>query len=199
MNHNDIFKAVCLIAFIIFLIIKTKKNNTITEDRKYIIDQCISLLKTKITGKRKDYKPNDNIYRRLQKDRYNEKALTALAYDILEHCGIKPAYLYVRVEPYNQLDHKAGMYQNQQNYSQIIIFKKDAFTLYQIISILVHECMHFYLRYRNIYFNDTERNEILTDAATIYMGFGEYTRHSTAMGIGYINSAEVRYIKDKVS
>lgn len=193
--NNEQTIALILILSLGILIIKDTLFGKPNKERQELINRCILLLRMKTPGK-DTYEAKASIYERFYKNKYDNMALTALASDILQHCGLKPAALYVKVEAPDE--RKAGQYQIRGNASTITIFARPNYTHSQIMGILIHECMHFYLRARNIKFNDPEDNEILTDVTTIYMGFGRYTAKTTEAGIGYIKPAEVRYIEKTI-
>ena len=55
----------------------------------------------------------------------------------------------------------------------------------EVIAVLIHECMHYYLRATALGFEDRMKKEILTDTATIYFGFFE------CINRGYIHAGYI--------
>jgi hypothetical protein len=80
-----------------------------------------------------------------------------------------------------------------------------------IPAVLAHEVMHVFLHRKGIRFAETDRNEILTDTATIYLGFGGLTRDACrvetvyepgglrqmARKLGYLSEEEIGYVLAK--
>lgn len=76
----------------------------------------------------------------------------------------------------------------------------------KIIAILAHEIAHIYLQKRDIRFEDSHENEILTDTTAAFIGFGyallkSYNTEVTRVGnvtktekLGYLNCRELAYI-----
>lgn len=67
-------------------------------------------------------------------------------------------------------------------------------TTSEVIAVLIHECMHHILFSKNIRINNTFENELLTDIACLYYGFGDYI-NSGYIRVGYLKRNDIRYIK----
>ena len=82
-----------------------------------------------------------------------------------------------------------------------------------VFAIICHECMHHYLFHKQIKFGDNSENEILTDTAAVFMGFGnnmikgykpvEYYDSTVGVRrritIGYISTSEISEIQTKTA
>lgn len=194
-STNNIFSIIILILFAIGLI-KYHFNN-LKINNKSEIDISIKYLNNKITEKTKEYKIKQSIYDKFHKNNTDELVLTELAKDILKHCHLIPASLYIKINKSDISNNHAGMYKIQGNTSTIEINYRPGIKEEEIIAILIHECMHFFLRCRNLGFSDDQHNEILTDTAAIYMGYYKYLKAGYGR-VGYLNINEIEYIKNKL-
>lgn len=193
-SSENIYKIFYVIAFICFIIGLFKRNQgrpVINNNQE--INQCIIYLTKQIRRQAPEYKPNKDIYRRFQKNNTDEMVLTALARDILKHCHFTPAALFVRVNKNNRPQDIAGMYKIQGHDSTIEINYHADMREEEILAILIHECMHFYLRCRNLGYSNKDKNELLTDTTTIYMGFYKYMKAGYGR-VGYISPSTIDYI-----
>jgi hypothetical protein len=191
---NKIIALMTLIGFAIYIISNTVAKPN--QEKRTVINQCILLLNSKLHNKNKSYIPDKKAYNRFINDYLNNMNLNAMAYDILKHCGLRPASLYVTTTE-EFPEQAAGVYKIQGSQSTIEVKIRPYIRADEVLAVLIHECMHFYLRYKNIGYNDTYQNEMLTDVTTIYMGFYEqiikgYTR------TGYVKRNEIRYIKSTI-
>ncbi len=53
--------------------------------------------------------------------------------------------------------------------------------------------MHYFLFHSGLRFEERYANEILTDTATVYMGFYEYMYDGYLM-VGYLRDSELKYV-----
>lgn len=92
-----------------------------------------------------------------------------------------------------------GRFQTIDNLDCIFIGNSEIYDIEQKIAILAHEMSHYYLlRKHNVHFEETERNELLTELSTIYCGFGllllkGYKPYKTEIG-NRIYTSQVGYI-----
>jgi len=153
------------------------------------IDDSIAYLRDKRPITRRKYQPDERLWEKYQKHFWEEPVLTEMAGDILRHLGIPnnpPVYVVDDME-----GNAAGKY-----YGNAIEIKIQRYTRpNEVFAVLIHECMHYYLRLTGLGFPDVHKNEILTDTATIYFGFYDYI-YSGYIHVGYINESEIRYIND---
>jgi hypothetical protein len=69
-------------------------------------------------------------------------------------------------------------------------------------AVLAHEVMHVFLYRNRVWWDDQDRNEILTDTATVYLGTGwlmlnAYRVERTRQSLGYLSPAELGYVLAK--
>ncbi len=154
------------------------------------IDESIAYLKSKRPIRRREYQPDERLWEKYQNHFWEEPVLTELAGDILRHLGLPnnapPVYVVDDME-----GNAAGKY-----YGNAIAIKIQKYTRpNEIFAVLIHECMHYYLRLTGLGFPDVHKNEILTDTATIYFGFYDYI-YSGYIHVGYIKESEIKYINN---
>lgn len=164
----------------------------IRPDNREEIDESIAYLKAKRPIRRREYRPDERLWEKYQKHFWEESVLREMAGDILNHLGLPnnspPVYVVDDME-----GNAAGKY-----YGNAIEIKIQRYTRpNEVFAVLIHECMHYYLRLTGLGFSDVHKNEILTDTATIYFGFYDYI-YSGYIHVGYIKDSEIRYIKESI-
>ena len=77
------------------------------------------------------------------------------------------------------------------------------YTLQQIIYIICHECTHSFLFRKRLWFSNNDENEVFTEIASVYLGFGKYLKEGCKRiqkdlmfyTLGYITPNEVEYLR----
>jgi len=159
-------------------------------DNREEIDECIAYLKAKRPVKHRKYVPDERLWENYQKHFWEEPVLTQMAGDILRHLGLSnnapPVYVVDDME-----GNAAGKY-----YGSAIEIKIQRYTRpNEVFAVLIHECMHYYMRFTGLGVSDVHKNEILTDTATIYFGFYDFI-YSGYIHVGYIKESEIKYINN---
>ncbi len=115
-----------------------------------------------------------------------------MARDILKHLGLPNNSIPVYIV--DELDENAAGSYTYGSYGTCIEIKlkEDSYPP-EVLAILIHECMHYYLRLTRIGYADIHKKDILTDTATIYFGFFEFM-YEGYFRAGYINKSEMNYI-----
>lgn len=193
MEGLDLLEFVTLIIFLIWLVKQHFIGPKIKKKKKNIYQICIDKLQSRIKRPNQLYVPNKEIYKRFHQCNTDELVLTALATDILKHCGYKPAALYVRIVEKNLSSNVAGKYTINRNLSTIEIYIHPTISEKEILAILIHECIHFFLQCRGITMMYTQENEYLTDIAAVYMGFYDYMKKGYGR-VGYLKVHELAYV-----
>lgn len=194
MSFYGLFTIIVIMGFVFFVVIRQMGPTA----NKSTIDSSISLLEERLGGSRSEFHPDARLYEIFQADCTDPDILKCMATEILRHCGMEPNRLEVYAEEVNegealQGESAAGWYSYQDGVSRIAI-KVSKYARYnQILAVLIHECMHYFLRHSGIGYPDTQDNEILTDTTTVYMGFYEYMYHGSVM-VGYLRDSEFRYV-----
>ena len=189
----NILKIISLVAFVVYMILRAlgpTKN-------KAAIDESIGTLKERIPNRPKEYVPDSALYEAFQADCTNAALLTELAGGILRHCGMQPERLFVTTKSDRELKDAAGTYQFD-GYRSTITIRVSPSAHYNIVfSVLIHECMHYFLFRSGIEFEDSYKNEILTDTASVYMGFFPYMFKGYVM-VGYLRDSELKYVHERI-
>ena len=175
-----------LIVYFTFFSVKNKK----------VINESLEYLSRK-RPRKPIYEPKQSVYERFLCEYTEFTALTAMAKDIMRHLGLPNNS--IAVYPVDFIDgNAAGRYVNDAtgNYIEVRIMPDTKPS--EIMAILIHELMHYYLRSTGLGFNETLKNEILTDTATIYFGFGRFIDRGYSR-VGYIKFPEIQYIKRKLA
>jgi len=105
-------------------------------------------------------------------DRFNSVAIYNLVSHIMIH--LKAAFVRFTINlQFIDETNRPGEYSNKGGPVINLRLSRD-YTTEQIIAIVCHECTHHYLFSKGIRLEDEHENEILTDVAAIYLGFGNY-------------------------
>lgn len=151
----------------------------------------------------------------------DETVIQELAKDMLAHLGLPGDSVQVQVEqiPETQEQSTVANFDEGDTHNKIHIRIKRRYSQENIISILCHECSHHMLYTKGLEQLDPEKNEILTDVAAMYFGFGpfmiagytpviaptEYTdetgrvcRSKVWIKVGYMNVNQLAYIQRKI-
>lgn len=132
-----------------------------------------------------NFKIKDDLKRQLIYSRYDEKYLKQLMKEILLHMQL----------PYEKITFKkeyaskrkglpfVGLYNHSTK--EISLYLNANLSFETVVSILIHECTHYFLDSKNIKLEDRIQNEVLTDFTAVYLGFGNFLEK------GY---KEIRYV-----
>lgn len=127
----------------------------------------------------------DSLKRQLIYSRYDEKYLEKLMQNILYHMKLSSDDISFKKEYASKRKGLpfVGLYNDSTK--EISLYLNANLSFETVISILIHECTHYYLFSKGIKLNDRIQNEILTDFTAVYLGFGEFLEK------GY---KEIRYV-----
>lgn len=192
-NMEKTIEILTLIGFMFFLI----RKNSDKRINKKELDECIYYLYRRIPKRRSDYIPDQKILEQFYNNPLDEKTLYIFAKHIILHCGLKPAALQVKVKEKAD-NNEAGLYKIFGNASTIEIVARPGANKNEILATLIHECMHFYLRARGAVMQDKQKNEYMTDIATIYFGFYKYMKAGYGH-VGYLGKGDLKYVYNKIN
>ena len=121
------------------------------------------------------YEFNNQRIRNIRKGEFEEK-LKILGYWIIEYLGCvnSDTLFHINYVGAHDNEKNAGVYDNKSffGYKNISINIKPDYSVETIIYTVAHECMHKFLFHNKIVLENEMENEILTDIAVIYFGFG---------------------------
>ena len=209
LNFSTICEVLTVIGFCVFIIrtfILKKPPVPSAGKRKpsgELFQKCLALLKKYDKGSYGSYRVPEDILLQLQNDLRSEEALKRLLCSICGHLGINGEYIRLVTECRRETEY-AGNIATNGAFTTIKLELKPGYTLDAVIAILAHEATHLQLYYKGIHLKDDWENEILTDTATVYYGFGEYMYKGysvlrgefafTYQKVGYISQDDVKYI-----
>jgi len=209
LNFSTICEVLTVVGFCVF-IIRTfilKKppvpSSGKNKPSRELFQKCLELLKKRDRGSYGIYQVPGDILLQLQNDLHNEEALKNLLCSICGHLGINGEYIRLLTECRRETEY-AGNIATNGAFTTIRLELKPGYTLDAIIAILAHEATHLQLYYKGIRLKDDWENEILTDTATVFYGFGEYMYQGysvlrgefafTYQKVGYISQDDIKYI-----
>lgn len=139
-----------------------------------------------------------------------QKSAEALASRMMLYLGLPMTSPVVSLKNMDTGTHfeKAGMFYGDINRCHIDIYKRPFYRAKQIEAIMAHECTHYFLAYHHISLSDPEENELLTDTAAVYLGFGQLLNdgyatiqlpNNSTHTIGYITPSEIEVLQRKRS
>ncbi|MBR5916684.1 MAG: hypothetical protein IKZ76_01240 [Lachnospiraceae bacterium] len=193
MNIIDyIPETLCYIGGIVFVLGRIFGFMPVGGDKRELFYEIVSFL-FKYEYKKENYRVPDELYKRIKADKRDEEALNLLAKDIVSFCDVDCTDLIVTNQ--SDLVEAAGIYSSESN--EIRISLSNTRTADEVIAVLIHECMHYILRQKRLWLENTMKNEYLTDIACLFYGFDEYINKGYVL-VGYLKRNEIRYIKELI-
>lgn len=206
---DSIFELLAFIGFIYFLFKRfilhkaPVPSSAFKSVPKELLSECVEVLKKKEKKDYGIYTVPEDILNRLKADLGDEANLKRLLCSICAHLGINGEFIKLVVEDTFMSD-RAGEIATDLAFTTIRLELKPHYTPEAVIAVLAHEAIHLHLYYAGIRMRDTWENEILTDTAAVYCGFGEYIYKGYAVmrgefafsyqKVGYIRQEDVQYI-----
>ena len=210
MSLGDFFEILTFIGFGVFLfrLFILRKAPVPSSSYKKIprelFQKCIDTLKKQDKEIYEAYVVPRDILTALQTNMHDEVMLKKLLCSICGHMGINGEYIKLVVLDVFASD-RAGEISTSLAFTTIKLEMKQGYTLDAVIAILAHEATHLHLYYKGIHYSDPWENEVLTDTAAVYCGFGEYIYRGYAVmqgnfalsyqKVGYIRQEDVKYIE----
>ncbi len=208
---DDIFGILSLIGLASFLVRRfvlhksPVPSGTFGKVSPELLQECVALLQKKEGADYEEYVAPPQLLDRLRTNPGNVDYLKELLCDICAHVGIDGDFIKLVLED-EPLPDRAGEISTDLAFTTIRLDLKPHHTVDAVVAVLAHETMHLHLYYEGIRYNDTWKNEILTDTAAVYCGFGEYIYRGYAVmqgefalsyqKVGYIRQEDVRYIQE---
>lgn len=208
---SDIFEILSYIGLGYFLIkvlifrkppVPSSAFDTVPEE---LLQKCVVLLEKKEKCVYEPYAVPADILSALNANLSDEYYLKELLCSICGHLGIDGKFIRLIVQDTPMTD-RAGEISTDLAFTTIRLDLKAYYTLDAVIAVLAHEAIHLHLYYEGIRLKDTWENEVLTDTAAVYCGFGEYIYRGYAVmrgefalsyhKVGYIRQEDVRYIQE---
>ena len=170
-----------------------------------LLEECVALLKKRESREFGEYVVPPELLAALTANLCDKSVLKEVLCDICAHLGIDGDFIELIVED-EPLPDRAGEISTDLAFTTIRLDVKPHHSVDAVIAVLAHEAMHLHLYYEGISFRDTLKNEVLTDTAAVWCGFGEYIYRGYAVmqgefalsyrKVGYIRQEDVRYIQE---
>lgn len=199
--------------FLIFLIrMLLRKKPIQAGKRRRVLSDIIHRVETAFPCRPQPYRIPEQIYTVLKDNPHEERAVSALILDIHRFLGMDTSDLrcdirYIHdygMEEKGDKDNPAGSYMDCGDGSRLItIYLRKRYNLYTVTSIVAHETMHHFLEKQKIKYTNIAENELLTDVATLYLGFEEYmVKGNTDLydggnlfrNVGYLSKSELDFV-----
>lgn len=174
---------------------------------KELLDECIAQLEKEEKRKYEDYVLPVDLMRDLQLRPDDEEVLKRLLLNICEHMGMNGDFIKLVISD-TPVPERAGAISTDLAFTTIWLELRPPYIVDSIIAVLAHEVMHLHMYYEGIQRRDTWENEVLTDTAAVYCGFGEYIYKGYAVNqgemalsyrkVGYIRQEDVKYIMEVI-
>lgn len=210
LNINTIFELLSFIGLFCFLIRRfilhksPVPKSAFKAVPKELLQECVNLLRKREKKKYELYVAPEEITSALQADLGNEVHLKELLCSICAHLGIDGSFIKLVVEK-DYMPDRAGEISTDLAFTTIKLELRPRYTLDAVIAVLAHEATHLHLYYEGIRMRDIWENEVLTDTAAVYCGFGDYIYKGYALmqgdfafsyhKVGYISQEDVKYIE----
>lgn len=168
------------------------------------------------------YEMSPFVKMRLQDIWTDETVIHELVLDIMKHLGMPADSVKVHVTfiPDELVQETVGNFEEGASHNEIWISIKRRYSLENILSIVCHECSHHVLYSHDLEFADPTENEILTDVAAMYFGFGAYMLEGyqpstvktsyldengkkmqklTYIKVGYLDTKQLKFIQQRIN
>lgn len=145
----------------------------------------------------------------LERDPLSEYALNLFLQETAKHCGYSRAQIVLRLFPARDKT-PPGRISKLGSTFLMEIHMDVGNDIYGVLAVIVHEFCHFFLDSSGIELVNTRENEVLTDAAAVYFGFGRIMREgyrpkftvrdgkNTWSRIGYLDVRGIDYVSEKI-
>ena len=169
-------ETICYIGGVIFVLGNILGILPVGNYRKELFEGLCGYLKENGEKPLASYSINEEYMEKLRKDIRDEEVLNLIAKDVVSYCGVNVGNLAV----YNQsnLIEAAGTYNS----------------IDEVLAVLIHECMHYILKEKELWLEDERDNEFLTDLSCLFYGFTDQINKGYIM-VGYLKRNEIRYIR----
>lgn len=200
--------------FFVFFLVRMliRKKPIQAGKRRKVILNIIDRVVTAFPIRPNPYIIPEQIYEVLKDNPHEESAIEALILDIHRFFGMDTSRLRCDIryihdygqERTGDKDNPAGSYMDCGDGSRLItVYLRKSYNLYTVTSIVAHETMHHFLEKQKIKYTNIAENELLTDIATLYLGFEEYmVKGNTDLydggnlfrNVGYLTKSELHFV-----
>lgn len=183
-------ETICYIGGVIFVLGNILGILPVGSYRRELFEGLCGYLKENGEKPLAAYRINEEYVEKLRKNIRDEEVLNQIAKDVVTYCGVNVGNLAV----FNQsnLIEAAGIYNSETD--EIFLSVANIRTIDEVLAVLIHECMHYILKEKELWLEDERDNEFLTDLACLFYGFTDQINKGYIM-VGYLKRNEIRYIR----
>ena len=213
-TFNDICEILTIIGFIYYIVKRFILKQApipfraLSKVNTAMIEECICLLQKKAKEPGEPFRISKDLEERLAENLHDETLLKELLLEIGAHVGIDATYIKLKFLDDTTMEY-AGNIATDGTWTTICLQLHSYYNLDVLTAVLAHEMMHLYLYYQGIRKRENLENEVLTDTAAVYFGYGEYLYRGykvieTQIGfsyhkVGYIRTEDVRMIQERIA
>jgi len=183
-------ETICYIGGVIFVLGNILGILPVGNYRKELFEGLCGYLKENGEKPLASYSINEEYMEKLRKDIRDEEVLNLIAKDVVSYCGVNIGNLNICNQ--SNLIEAAGTYNSDTD--EIHISVANTRTIDEVLAVLIHECMHYILKEKELWLEDERENEFLTDLSCLFYGFTNQINKGYIM-VGYLKRNEIRYIR----
>ena len=183
-------ETICYIGGVIFVLGNILGILPVGSYRKELFEGLCGYLKENGEKPLASYSINEEYMEKLRKDIRDEEVLNLIAKDVVSYCGVNIGNLNICNQ--SNLIEAAGTYNSDTD--EIRISVPNTRTVDEVLAVLIHECMHYILKEKELWLEDERDNEFLTDLSCLFYGFTNQINKGYIM-VGYLKRNEIRYIR----
>ena len=183
-------ETICYIGGVIFVLGNILGILPVGNYRKELFEDLCGYLKENGEKPLASYSINEEYMEKLRKDIRDEEVLNLIAKDVVSYCGVNIGNLNICNQ--SNLIEAAGTYNSDTD--EIHISVANTRTIDEVLAVLIHECMHYILKEKELWLEDERENEFLTDLSCLFYGFTNQINKGYIM-VGYLKRNEIRYIR----
>ncbi len=176
-----------------------------------MIDRAIDVLDGRFQKPFPPFETPAQVLEILSREPDSEYAMNIFLQSVAAHCGYDRHALMLRAYP--AADNKPpGQIQKLGSQFLMELYMNGEGNVSGVLAVIIHEFCHFFLDESGIKLVNTIENEVLTDTAAVYFGFGSQLREGYAptvaksaknkgklVRIGYLDTLNIDYVSDKLN
>lgn len=189
---------------------KRKKNSFDNIRDRAMIDRAVDVLDGKFTRPFPDFVPPSDAMEILEREPSSEYGMNIFLQSVAEHCGFDRNGVVLRAFPPKE-GMPPGRITKMGSLFLMELYMDNGANLDGVLAVIVHEFCHFFLDRSGLELKNTIENEVLTDTAAIYFGFGDVMRKGYAprlveskkgenswRTIGYLDTLSIDYVRNRL-
>ena len=183
-------ETICYIGGLIFVLGNIFGILPVGNYRKELFEGLTGYLKENGEAPLAPFSIKEEYMEKLRTNLRDEEVLNQIAHDVVRYCHVFPGQLNIKYQ--SNLAEAAGTFNPETD--EINLSVSNTRTIDEVLAVLIHECMHYILKEKELWLEDERENEFLTDLACLFYGFTDQINKGYVM-VGYLKRNEIRYIK----